>query len=447
MRTHIPTRKTVDSLWRLQQIILDTLDFEQVVQKVVDSVILELDYLKLGYKIVVLALGDDRERVLRRVSMSQTAGAEAVMGAGKMSFDQIVIPYKAQKNYCIKTYLDGKPRVARSWEKILTPPMTRKEALRLQRVSGVKASLVYPVMQKSKRVGIMIFSLEKDPRLVKHEEKDLIKGFTDTVGLAIHDARLYSDLKTTTRRLDRANRRLKELDKLKDEFVSVASHELRTPMTAIKSYLWMIVNKPQAEDKFTSKTKDYLERAYSSTERLIHLVNDMLDVSRIEGKRVKLELVELDVVSLAKDVKEEVGARAKEGNLDVIVQETAVPKVWADRDKIHQVLLNLVGNSLKFTPAGGKITMEFKLNKGMVETTVADTGKGIAPENMKRLFKKFGRLEHSLTAMAEQKGTGLGLYICQELVKLHGGKIWVESEVGKGSRFTFSLPVKKSKTE
>jgi signal transduction histidine kinase len=319
--------------------------------------------------------------------------------------------------------------------------MEVRESRRLQEISGVKTSMVYPVMEKSRCMGIMIFSLGKASSQVSGEERDLIQRFTDIMGLAIHDARLYSDLKKATVRLDKANRKLKELDKLKDEFVSVASHELRTPMTAIKSYLWMIVNKKQKGDKFGNKTQEYLERAYGSTERLIHLVNDMLDVSRIEGKRVGLELVELDLVGLAKEVGDEVMVKAKEIGLEVEVQETAVPKVWADRDKIHQVLMNLVGNALKFTSSGGKVSIIFGANKGMVETAIVDTGKGIPKENIPRLFRKFGRLEHSLTSIAEVGGTGLGLYISQQLVELHGGKIWVESEEGKGSTFTFSLPV------
>ncbi len=124
----------------------------------------------------------------------------------------------------------------------------------------------------------------------------------------------------------------------------------------------------------------------------------------------------------------------------MLVEKTINAVVYADKDKIREVLFNLIGNALKFTPENGTITISFNEHGGMIETTVNDTGKGISKEDISRLFTKFGRLENTLTSVAETEGTGLGLYICKQFIELSGGKIWAISEVGKGATFIFSLP-------
>ena len=438
--TNIPqTPDTLAALWKIQKIIFNTLDFEQVVQKIVDSIAIELDFSKLGYRIIVLALVDEKEGVMKRISMSQTPAAEATMGAGKMTFDQIVIPLTAENNLCIRSYKDKEPKVVLDWKDILTPPMTEEEARRLQTISGVKNSIVFPVLDGELCIGVMIFSLEKDVSEMSEDEKNLIQSFTDIVSLAIHDANLYSNLNSTSKKLDEANKKLKELDKLKDEFVSLASHELRTPMTAVKSYTWLVLNNKSGE--ITPKTREHLEKVYNSTERLIHLVNEMLDISRIEGGRVQLKLEALDLVQLAREVKDEFAPRASEQNLVMEIEtDGKISPAAGDRDKIHQVLVNLVGNSFKFTQSGGRVSISVRLKDNMVEVGIEDTGIGIAKEDQERIFQKFGRVEGSLV-ISKIGGTGLGLYLSKQYIEMHGGKIWFESEPGKGSTFTFSLPL------
>lgn len=245
---------------------------------------------------------------------------------------------------------------------------------------------------------------------------------------------LYNELQS-------ANEKLKELDKLKDEFVSLASHELRTPMTAIKSYLWMTLQGDAGPLNDTQKL--YLERAYSSVERLIKLVNDMLNISRIESGRVTVELQKTDLYKLTQEVVDDVQPRAGELGVHVAISPgNNLPEVIADPDKIKEVLFNLLGNSLKFTPKGGSITVSFGQNADMIETTVTDTGTGISPENISKLFQKFSMLAESYSANKNATGTGLGLYISRSIIDLHNGKIWALSDgVDKGSKFSFSLKV------
>ncbi len=240
--------------------------------------------------------------------------------------------------------------------------------------------------------------------------------------------------------LEQANRKLLGLEKLKDEFVSLASHELRTPMTAIKGFISMI----QEGDfgKLSKEMEEPINDIGASTDRLIHLVNDMLNVSRIEAGRLKFTLVETDLDAIIAEVISTLQpiAISKKIILDYKKQKEIL--VQADVDKVKQVLNNLVGNSLKFTDQGG-IIITTEQEGDRIKIFIADTGMGITPDNQKKLFGKFQQI--SSQQKGKPIGTGLGLYLSKELVQKMGGDIWIEkSEIGKGSIFAFSLPIAKS---
>ena len=249
-------------------------------------------------------------------------------------------------------------------------------------------------------------------------------------------------LEQISSQLKNANEKLKELDKLKTEFVSVASHELRTPMTAIKSYLWISLKGKAGQ--LNEKQKYYIERSYNSVDRLIRLVNDLLDISRIESGHISLDFQAVDIVILTQEVVDEFLPRASELGVTIIVQEQNTSlKVLADPDKIKQVLYNLIGNSLKFTPRGGVISIKFAQYGEFIDTRIKDTGSGILPDDIGKLFKKFGLLPGSyITNKTTVGGTGLGLFICRSIIGLHHGTIRADSPgVGKGATFIFTLRV------
>lgn len=430
----------LEALWRVEKVILDTLEFDKVVQKIVDSVLMELGYMELGYRIVVLALVDEDSQTLKRISISRTAEAKKALSVTPIPFRDINIPLSAKQNLCVKSVSENKPYTTHDWVDILCPPYFEKEAKKVQRIVGIKTSMVYPVYSKGKGIGVLIFSMVKDESEITEDEKELIQGFTDIVGLAVENAQLYSSLQEQTKQLDIANKKLVDLDQLKNEFVSVASHELRTPMTAIKSFLWMALH--NQKDNLNSDLQRYLDRAYVSAERLINLVNDMLNISRIEGGRIALKLQEVDIVAFANEVREELIPKATEKGVDLRLEVEQMPEVLCDPDKIHEVFINLVGNSLKFTPKGGKVWLSFEKGPEMVIVAVSDTGRGLAKDEIPKLFSKFGRLDNSFVSVAESGGTGLGLYISKSLIELHKGQIFAESEgMGKGAKFSFSLPI------
>lgn len=434
-------KESLGSLWRLLKILMANLDFEDVVNKVVNSLLSELGYLKSGYRIVVLSLIDEQAGGLRRIALSETMEAIKAMEASTIPFEKIIIPFSATDNLGMRVLKEGKPLVTSYWPDILSPPLTPEAALRSQQASGIKTSIVYPVFAGSKPIGTLIFSMVKEYKEVSEEEKDLLAGFVDLVGLAVQNSKLYSSLQSTSSELKEANEKLKQLDKLKNDFVSVASHELRTPMTAIRSYAWMALYK--SDVVLSEKLKKYLVRILISAERLINLVNNLLNVSRIEASKIAIVPESVDLISLTKDVLDEVYySKSRDKEIDMRILEKPIPKVFADPEKLREVMLNLVGNAVKFTPSGGTVLVDFFSDGRVVEVSIKDNGAGIAPDDFSRLFHKFSRLDNSYTAMLSPGGTGLGLYISKNLIELMHGKIWVKSDgVDKGSTFTFSLPV------
>ncbi|MEW5773377.1 MAG: ATP-binding protein [Thermodesulfobacteriota bacterium] len=230
--------------------------------------------------------------------------------------------------------------------------------------------------------------------------------------------------------------RLRELDRLKSEFVMTASHELRTPLTSIGMSVDMLLEK--AGPGLAPRDRELLAIAQDDVRRLKALVGELLDLSRIEAGRLELEIGRVDSARLFSMVASILAPQAeKAGVVLSFADAAALPPVLADPNKIAWVLVNLVGNALRHTPAGGSVRVSALTAGKYAHITVADTGEGIPQEQQSRIFEKFVQLKSDRTA----DGSGLGLAICREMVRAHGGTIWVESEPGRGSTFTFTLPL------
>lgn len=234
--------------------------------------------------------------------------------------------------------------------------------------------------------------------------------------------------------------REKLLEKSKDEFISIASHELRTPMTIIKSYIWMLENSKYGS--LTDKQKDYLAKAKNGVERMLNMINDTLNTSKIDQGGLQLKIEELDIRRYLDGVTQDFSIKAGEKGLGFSVEiGQGCQYVFADRGKLQEMLVNLLGNSIKFTTTGWIKLAVTNQSDGFLRFTVTDTGKGIDPQDVKRLFHKFGRIDNSYQTIAESGGTGLGLYIVKNMVETMGGEVGVASEgLGKGSTFWFTLP-------
>ncbi|MBU0571492.1 MAG: diguanylate cyclase [Candidatus Omnitrophica bacterium] len=246
---------------------------------------------------------------------------------------------------------------------------------------------------------------------------------------------LYEDL-------EKKNEELKELDRLKSDFIAIVSHELRTPLATMKVFASIISDEIPGE--LTKDQREYVDIIKGNIDRLVRLINNLLDISKIESGKVLPRKTLVNMVNLANGIisafKPEIDAKHIE--LKALFN-TPLPDIYVDPDKMAQVFTNLIGNALKFTKEYGKIIIEIANKKKMIECSIADTGIGVAPENLDKLFIRFQQINRAAGPGA--RGTGLGLAITKELVEMHNGKIRVESKLGKGSKFIFTLPKLSSK--
>ena len=230
----------------------------------------------------------------------------------------------------------------------------------------------------------------------------------------------------------------REVDRMKTEFVSLVSHELRTPLTSIKGYTEMVLDGDAGE--INEEVQEYLGIVYNNAERLVALVNDLLDLSRIESGRIQIKLETVDLNEITQTVVVSMQQKIKEKGQDLQVEiDPAATLVTGDKGKLVQVLTNYVSNAYKYTQAGGKLRIAITRQGAFARVAVSDNGHGIAPEDQAKLFTRFYRVDNSMTR--EVGGTGLGLSIVKQLVELQGGEISLQSALGEGSTFAFSVPL------
>lgn len=249
--------------------------------------------------------------------------------------------------------------------------------------------------------------------------------------------RLEAETKEYAEKLKKANQELEKLSQLKSDFVSMVSHELRTPLATIKQGIFLVLNEVQG--KINEKQKRVLKVSNDNIDRLLRLINDLLDISKIEAGKIELKKALIDLASLVKDTcaRWKLESDQKQQSLQVYMPESPM-NVSIDPDRIIEVLGNLISNAIKYTPKKGKIRVELKDKGEQVDVSVSDTGMGIAKEDLPKVFSKFQQFNRM--AGPGTQGTGLGLAITKDLIQMHGGSIKVESELDKGSKFTFSLP-------
>jgi signal transduction histidine kinase len=419
------TNKVLSLLRKIDDIVLSTVtDLAQIGQAVVDAIAKET-----GYKLVNMMLLNRKDGTMNTLAVSQIESNVQIEHDLRQVFTTIKTPLTVQ-NVISRAVGEKREQINQSIYEVFEPALLQDQTKALEDVFGVHSLIVYPLIVKSQVIGVIVACRLEDSIEMAVYEKDLLDRLVKVIGIAMDNMLMYKEVEDS-------NQKLKELGGLKDEFVSVASHELRTPMTIIQGYVWRALNDP--EDRLSAKNIERLQKVYASTQRLITLVNDILDVSRIESGAMEFTPQKFDMVVLAKEVKEEILQKIAGRNVTVNVDEGAY-MVLADRNKIHEVLLNLVDNATKFLfEKGGAIVVHFAAVGSMLNITVEDNGIGIKKEKIVELFTKFGRLDSSLSPGYRTPGSGLGLYLCKKIVERSSGRIWVESQEGMGSKFTFSL--------
>jgi signal transduction histidine kinase len=302
------------------------------------------------------------------------------------------------------------------------------------------ANLAESYQRKIRRVG-----LQTAEKILKHFmgllDVMIFTGHKNLISAKLHIEAVtesYRELSEKNRQLEESYAKLKELDRLKSNFLATMSHELRTPLTSVIGYSEMMLE--GLGGPLTAEQREYLGIIMEKGENLLQLITSILDISKIEAGRVRLVLAEVDAGQIMRDAVATVLPLARKKGLRVACEPPSIPRIHADRDKLRQCLVNLCSNAVKFTPAGGTITVTAEALAGAkVAIRVTDTGIGIAEEHLAKVFDVFYQVDGSSTR--EYGGAGLGLAIVKSYVDAHGGTVAVRSTPGVGSVFTMTLPV------
>jgi signal transduction histidine kinase len=296
--------------------------------------------------------------------------------------------------------------------------------------AGYRALLAVPLVRDDHLLGGLTV-IRKATGAFAPEVIELLTTFATQSALAIQNARLFLEIEDKSHQLEVASQH-------KSEFLANMSHELRTPLNAVIGFSEVLTERMFGE--LNDKQDEYVKDIYASGTHLLSLINDILDLSKVEAGRMELELAGFDLPQAIENALVLVRERALRRG--ITLEQSIDPhlgEIQGDERKIKQVLLNLLSNAIKFTPEGGRVGVRAALVDGRVEVAVSDTGIGIAPEDHEAVFEEFRQVG---TAEKKAEGTGLGLALARKFIELHGGRIWVKSQVGAGSTFTFTIPMR-----
>lgn len=311
----------------------------------------------------------------------------------------------------------------------------------------VGIALTVPMNLKDEMVGLLVLGYKESGDMYNQEDLKTLTVIGSQSAMAIKNAQLYEESKLftlklqdeverQTKELKQANEDLKKLDKAKSDFISIASHQLRTPLTAIKGFSSMILE--GSYGRVSSTLKDKVQKIFESAERLVRLVNDLLDLTHIEGGKIQFQFEKTDIGKMIQGVVDELSIQADRKGLKLSFTDPGNVFVWADESKLRQVLMNLIDNAVKYS-FKGSVTVSLEQKDNQINVAVKDTGIGMSLEEMDSLFQKFVRSPKATHLHTE--GSGIGLYVAKKLIEEHQGTIWGESRgEGEGSTFHVSLP-------
>jgi len=297
-------------------------------------------------------------------------------------------------------------------------------------LEAIKAALIVPLKVENKLNGILLLGEKLSGEIYDDQELDVLLLLATQAAISLENARLYEGLATS-------NSRLMEASRLKSQFLANMSHELRTPLNSIIGFSKVLLNRLDGD--LTERQEAYVRSVHNSSRHLLELITGILDFSRIEAGKFEMRQEKVDLLDVVEECIESSLplVRDKRVKLEKDVP-LGLPSIEGDRTRIKQVMLNLVSNAIKFTHAG-RVLVQVRQEGEMVHVSVADTGIGIAPNDLGRLFEPFQRLDNPLSQQAD--GTGLGLAISKKFVELHRGRIWADSRESQGSTFHFTLPL------
>ncbi len=417
------------ALQRLSRIISTTLEESQIF-KVIESTSFE----DLGFEKAWVLLWDDKEnKFIPQLNIGYL-------------HDEIET-IKPQVNSDKDIYLDL-IKTGKTFSSISAPHNTASRE-KINHIFKVNSFVVSPILPKEGSKGFFFVGTENMDVAITEGDEELITILSNQIGQALENARLFEKtwhaqqelekkVEERTRELTFALDEVKKINKRKTDFISSVSHELRTPLTSIKGYAAILIEEKLGH--LPPAAKERLEKINRHSDELVHMVNDLLDIARIESGRAIMKMEEQDLKTIISNVADLISIQCKNKNIELIAstQKDILP-VLADRVQLERVFINLLGNAVKFTPENGKITIKAHTQDNVIQVDISDTGIGIPPDSLSMIFEEFYRVDNPINQQV--KGTGLGLSLVKHIIEAHKGKIWAESKQGKGSTFSFTLPV------
>ncbi len=311
---------------------------------------------------------------------------------------------------------------------VLADPEYKRQDL--AKIGQYRTSLAVPMLRDGEPIGVIWMNRGAEVAPFTDKQIELVTTFADQAVIAIENVRLFNEIQEKSAQLEVANRH-------KSEFLANMSHELRTPLNAVIGFSEALMQ--GYFGALNAKQREYIEDIHSSGRHLLSLINDILDLSKIEAGRMDLELSDFDVPSALQNAMTLIRERAERHGITLRLEiAEGLGSMHADERKFKQIVLNLMSNAVKFTPAGGSIDVTAQAVGNLIEVSIADTGVGIAAEDQEAVFEAFTQVGRDSGHKAA--GTGLGLALSKRMVELHGGEIRLTSAPGRGSTFTFTLP-------
>jgi signal transduction histidine kinase len=429
------TNKTLLLLRTIDEVVLSAvIDTKAVMTKVASTLAQDS-----GFPFAAIYLRDNRRHVLRPQAVEIRIGEPAVQQRMQAFLSTQAISMRHDTNPVARSVQQLVIVTTSRLFEVVQPHLPIEEAEEAQEHLSLKCFFVCPLQARNEVVGALVLGSPQLPDQLGFYQKSLLERLTVAVGIAIDNTVLYAKSQESAAHLRAANRNLKELDSAKDEFISMASHQLRTPLTSIKGYISMLLEGDAG--KLTATQQEFLEYAYGGSQRMVGLIADLLNVSRMSAGKFVIEKTTVDLDAVVRDEVQQLmqHATARKLTLEYHSPTKSLPPFPLDESKTRQVIMNFIDNALYYTKKGS-VKVSLGRRGDAAELRVTDTGIGVPKEAREHLFTKFYRAGNAQTVRPD--GTGLGLFMAKRVVEDQGGTMIFESVEGKGSTFGFLMPLK-----
>lgn len=434
--------RELDAIFEITNQVLSTLNPEEVASRGVNLISEEMNY--AGSILVGI---DENVKSCTVLAMS-----ESITSVLSVETQNFTCTLNSRSEHLIRFNEDNFVVTDKAYE-ALDPIIPKELSKILQEKLNVKSIVNVPIKSREKVLGVIVFLLHEYPNSITESEYDLLQTFAAEIGIGLENARLLNTYQELTEQLKEKNLQLEAYSQKERDIMDILGHELRTPITIVRNYLSVLLNTLETNTEIDKKMLlDFVQKALKSSKKEMALLETMLAATKVEAKGIELNRIKIDPVEIITEVIENQKELTDQKGLDIIFNSPPdeLPSIYADRTRIQQIFDNLISNAIKYTN-NGKIEIVIENLVDKLKFKIIDTGEGIAKEDIPKLGTKFYRVaqhghsdqskEERLINIVRPGGAGLGLYVTFELIKLHDGEIEVESEINKGSTFSFTIPI------